>query len=134
MALNILNMQGLSTEKVITDQGGLGVAYQHDKLQQDIRTLLLTRQGSVIGNPLYGSTLHTYIFDQESDSSIASLKREITDILRENYNFINEVSIDATIDKTSLNLKISYTTTVDNLTSSLQFTIPLDDNGMILST
>lgn len=132
MSLNILSMQGLSTEKVITEQGGLGVAYQHDKLQQDIKTLLLTRKGSVIGNPLYGSTLHEYLFDQASSSTYSALISEITDILKENYNFINEVSINISVKEHKLYLSIQYTTTVDNLSSSLEFTIPLDDNGMII--
>lgn len=131
MAINILSMQGLSTEKVITEQGGLGVSYQHDKLQEDIKTLLLTRRGSVIGNPLYGSNLHEYLFDQNSTSTIEEAKTEITNILQDNYNFISTVDIDATVKVNELYLKISYTTTVDNLSTSLEFTIPLDDNGYI---
>ena len=62
-SINVLTLQGMSTDKVINSLGSIGVVAQHDKLQQDIRTLLLTRKGSLLGNPEYGSNLYRYLFD-----------------------------------------------------------------------
>lgn len=124
-------MQGMSTDKVINSYGGIGVVVQHEKLQQDIRTLLLTKKGSVIGNPGYGSTLHTYLFDNSSNNTILLVNTEITDILKSNYNFINEVETTSKVDGNSLFISISYTTINDNLSTKLEFSIPLTEEGLI---
>lgn len=129
--MNILNMQGLSTEQVITPLGGLGVVAQHEKLLQDIETLLLTRRGSVIGNPLYGSNLHEYLFDLSSDTTISLIEKEIEAILLENYNFITAVTTQADINGTTLHIVINYSTNNSSLSTKLEFTIPISEEGGI---
>lgn len=124
-------MQGMSTDKVINAYGGIGVVMQHEKLQQDIRTLLLTKKGSVIGNPGYGSNLHTYLFDHSNDNTILLINTEIKDILKNNYNFINNVETVSKVDGPALYISISYTTLNDNLSTKLEFSIPLTEEGMI---
>ena len=124
-------MQGMSTDKVITPYGGIGVVMQHEKLQQDIRTLLLTKKGSVIGNPAYGSNLHTYLFDHSNDNTILQVNTEIQDILKSNYNFINDVESVSKVVDSALYISISYTTLNNNLSTKLEFTIPLTEEGTI---
>jgi len=124
-------MQGMSTDKVINSYGGIGVVMQHEKLQQDIRTLLLTKRGSVIGNPAYGSNLHTYLFDNSSDNTILLVNTEISNILKNNYNFINDVETVSRVEGTALYISISYTTINDNLSTKLEFSIPLTEEGIV---
>ena len=69
--MNILNMQGLSIDNVITPLGKIGVTNQHDKLMQDIVTLLVTKKGTVIGNPTYGSILHTLLFETANQVTLS---------------------------------------------------------------
>ncbi len=134
MSVNILSLQGMSTDKVINNQGSIGVVYQHEKLQQDVRTLLLTQKNSLIGNPNYGSNLYTYIFDEGNSADITLLKAEISEILTNNYNFINKVDTKTKIENNTLTIKISYTTTTDNLSSTLEYTFPLDENNQVSYT
>ena len=131
MSINILGLQGMSTDKVINPLGSIGVVQQHAKLQQDVRTLLLTRRGSLIGNPEFGSTLHELIFDQASSSSIALAENEISTILKSNYNFIHTVETKADVEGNNLYIAISYTTINDNLSTKLEYRIPLNDEGRI---
>ena len=131
MNINVLSLQGMSTDKVINPLGSIGVVFQHEKLQQDVRTLLLTRKGSLIGNPNYGSTLHEYLFDRTSASTILLVENEISDILRNNYNFINKVETKIEVQGNALYISISYTTINDNLSTRLEYKIPLNEEGRI---
>ena len=131
MNINVLTLQGMSTDKVINPLGSIGVVAQHDKLQQDVRTLLLTRKGSLIGNPAYGSNLYTYLFEHASDTTISLVNSEIEDILRQNYNFINSVETSARVEGNILYISISYTTINDNLSTRLEYAIPLNEEGRI---
>lgn len=131
MNINVLSLQGMSTDKVINPLGSIGVVAQHEKLQQDVRTLLLTQKGSLIGNPRYGSNLHSYLFDPANDYSITLLESEISDILKENYNFINTVETTARVEEHNLYISISYTTINDNLSTKLEYSIPLNEEGRI---
>ena len=131
MNINVLTLQGMSTDKVINPLGSIGVVAQHDKLQQDVRTLLLTRRGSLIGNPAYGSNLYTYLFDHANDTTINLVNSEIEDILKNNYNFINTVETSSRVEGNTLYISISYTTINDNLSTKLEYQIPLNEEGYI---
>ena len=131
MNINVLSLQGMSTDKVINPLGSIGVVAQHDKLQQDVRTLLLTQRGSLIGNPAYGSTLHTYLFEPSSETTLTLLNNEISDILKTNYNFINAIETVSKIDRNTLYISITYTTINDNLSTKLEYAIPLNEEGRI---
>lgn len=130
--MNILSMQGLSINMIINPLGGLGVTSQHDKLLQDIQTLLLTRRGTVIGNPSYGSYLHDILFELGSTSTIERVKNEISQVLLDNYNFIDETLIECSMEKNNLHVSITYTTINVNLSTRLEFNIPLASEGGIL--
>lgn len=131
--MNILTMQGLTIDqtKLINPLGGLGVTNQFYKLHEDIETLLLTRRGSVIGNPSYGSRLHEMLFETGSDITLNRVKTEIIRILTENYNFINEVDVVCKMEATTLHVQVTYTTLNDDLSTKLEFNIPLSSEGGI---
>ena len=129
--MNILSMQGMSTATVINSQGSIGIVSQYDKLQQDIRTLLLTRKGSLLGNPEYGSNLYKFLFELSSDTNLVLINKEIRDVLLDNYNFITEVKIDSKIDGNALYLTIDYFTINTNLSTRLEYKIPLNTEGGI---
>lgn len=127
--MNVLNMQGLSTDKVINPLGQLGVVNQQEKLAQDLRTLILTRQGSVLGNPLYGSRLHEILFDVANDATIALAEAEVKTIIEENYNIIHNVNIKCSVEENTLHMSVSYSTLNSELSTSLEFDIPIDTRG-----
>ena len=130
--MNILTMQGLTTDKVINPLGGLGVTNQYYKLHEDIETLLLTRRGSVVGNPTYGSYLHEILFETANKATLKRVEDEIHRILLNNYNFISEVVTDCEVQGTTLYISIVYKTLNDNLSTKLEFNIPLASEGGIL--
>ena len=130
-SINVLTLQGMSTDKVINSLGSIGVVAQHDKLQQDIRTLLLTRKGSLLGNPEYGSNLYKYLFDNSSNTNILLINDEVKSVLLDNYNFIKEVVIDSEIDSNLLYLRIDYVTINTNLSTRLEYKIPFNTEGGI---
>lgn len=129
--MNILNMQGMSTRQVLNPLGGIALTNQHEKLQEDIATLLITRRGSIIGNPSYGSYLHEILFETGNESTLARVKAEISRILTSNYNFIDTVEIECTMEGNLLHAEISYTTINVNLSTKLEFDIPLSSEGGI---
>ena len=127
--MNVLNMQGLSTDKVINPLGQLGVVNQQEKLAQDLRTLILTRQGSVLGNPLYGSRLHEILFDTSSEETLALAESEVKTIIESNYNLIHNVKVKCTVKDKTLHMIVSYSTLNSELSTNLEFDIPLDTRG-----
>lgn len=129
--MNILSMQGMTTDKVINPLGQIGVVAQHTKLKQDMLTLLLTRYGSVIGNPTYGSHLHEYLFDQNSETTIKQAAVEIENVLKNNYNFLYNIKVSGKVDNNTLTLYVNYSTLNSNLSTTLEFNIPLNANGGI---
>lgn len=129
--MNILTMQGLSTAKVINPLGGLGVTNQYYKLHEDIETLLLTRRGSVPGNPSYGSYLHEILFETGSNTTMKRVEDEVERILKDNYNFIHDTQITCNMENLTLHVQIVYTTINDNLSTKLEFNIPLASTGGI---
>lgn len=130
-SINVLTLQGMSTDKVINSLGSIGVVAQHEKLQQDVRTLLLTRKGALLGNPEYGSNLYRYLFDSMSGTNISLINNEVRDLLINNYNFIKDVTISSEIDTTTLYLRIDYVTINTNLSTRLEYKIPLATEGGI---
>lgn len=132
MNINVLTLQGMSTDKVINPLGSIGVVAQHDKLQQDVRTLLLTQRGSLIGNPAYGSRLHEYLFEPSNTTTLNLINSEISEILKNNYNFINTIETVSRVDGNILYISISYTTINDNLSTKLEYAIPLNEEGRII--
>lgn len=132
MNINVLTLQGMSTDKVINPLGSIGVVAQHNKLQQDVRTLLLTQKGSLIGNPAYGSRLHEYLFESSNDSTLNLLNAEIAEILKKNYNFINTIETISKVETNTLYISISYTTINDNLSTKLEYQIPLNEEGRVI--
>lgn len=129
--MNVLNLQGLSTDKVINPLGQLGVVSQQTKLIQDLRTLLLTRYGSVIGNPTYGSKLYDILFEQASEATIAQAELEIKNVIQSNYNFIYNVTVKAEVQPNALHLTVKYSTLNTELLTTLEFDIPLNTRGGI---
>lgn len=131
--MNVLNLQGLSTDKVINPLGQLGVVNQQEKLAQDIRTLLLTRYGTVLGNPTYGSKLHEILFDQASEETMHVAEHEIKTIINSNYNFIYNVEVKCTVLTNALHVLVEYSTMNAELLTSLEFDIPLNTRGVIIN-
>lgn len=129
--MNILTMQGMTIDKVINPLGRIGISSQYYKLHEDIETLLLTRAGSVIGNPSYGSRLHEILFETGGESTLQRVRTEITKILKENYNFINEILVTCKMESTTLHATIVYTTINESLSTKLEFNIPIASGGGI---
>lgn len=129
--MNILTMQGMTTDKVINPLGQIGVVSQHEKLKQDMLTLLLTRYGSVIGNPTYGSHLYEYLFENASEALLTSISLEIEKLLSLHYDFIYDIDVLLEVKGNILNMNITYSTLNSNLSTTLEFNIPLNENGGI---
>lgn len=129
--MNILNLQGISTDKIINPLGQLGVVSQQEKLLQNMVTLLMTQKGSLLGNPDYGSRLHEYLFETSSDTMLSSVKKEIRSVIETNYNSLNNLEIDTEIKENGLYVTLNYTTLNSDLSSAMEFTIPIGKKGGI---
>ena len=77
------------------------------------------------------SYLHEILFETGNESTLKRVENEITRILKDNYNFINEVTINCNMVGNTLRAEIIYTTLNDNLSTRLEFNIPLASEGGI---
>lgn len=129
--MNILTMQGMSLDPVLTPLGGIALKNQYAKLHDDIETLLLTKYGTTIGNPTYGSHLHEILFETGSNSTMDKVKIEVERVMLDNYNFIKDLEIECSMEESELHVSIDYKTSNANLSTKLEFNIPLSSEGGI---
>ena len=100
-----------------------------DAIRSNMVLLLSSEQGTLFGDPYFGSLLKKYIYEQSNsivaDLLIDELYTTITTFMPQ--VFLTRKDIEIYSDKTSIFAKIKYTYKIDN-TSDL-FTIMLTQSG-----
>lgn len=106
--MNVLSMSGISSPKFINTKGGTSVVVQHQKLQQDWYNLLKTERGTLLGNPEFGSDLHTYLFQPATIALGDSIKREVQRVIEDNYTSIRITNIDVALKEDYVYITVTY--------------------------
>ena len=100
----IEKFKGINSEELFNVAGGTNMSEGMIKFQQDVKHLLETPLGSVLGNLNYGSKLYQLLFLPVSESTGTLIQEEIQRTIEVNYADIKVVSIDITFGKrTKLN-------------------------------
>ena len=103
----------------------------YDKLVQlksNVRNLLLTRKGERLGQPTFGTNLHTLLFEPNDEE----LEQKIYDTIDNSIRnwlpqlSIREINIEATDemkDKNSINVSIVFTANYNRQDFNVEFTV-----------
>lgn len=106
--MRIINLYGISSQKPINTLGGLRIISGNDKFHDDLKVLLETKRGTLIGDPNFGSNLHTLLFLPATDATAQLIRDEVATCIDKYYTNITIVSIDVYFNKYSVSMRINY--------------------------
>lgn len=121
--MQVPKFRGLNSEELFNVQGGTGVVEGNVKFQQDVKHLLETPLGSVLGNLNYGSNLYRYIFLPLRESTGNLIQEEIKTRIENNYSDITVDNVDVTIGDKTINITIGFNNNNSNIMDYIEMDI-----------
>lgn len=121
--------KGIDSVNVFDCRGGTGVAEGNAKFQQDVKHLLETPLGSVLGNLKYGSLLYQYIFLPVQESTGTLIQNEIKKRIEDNYSDIVIDTVDVTLSRRKINVSIGMNNGNSNVVEYIDLDFSTVDGG-----
>lgn len=121
--MKVPKFRGLNSEELFNVQGGTGVVEGNVKFQQDVKHLLETPLGSVLGNLNYGSNLYRYIFLPLRESTGNLIQEEIKTRIENNYSDITVDNVDVTMGDKTINITIGFNNNNSNIMDYIEMDI-----------
>lgn len=121
--------KGIDSVNVFDCRGGTGVAEGNAKFQQDVKHLLETPLGSVLGNLKYGSLLYQYIFLPVQESTGTLIQNEVKKRIEDNYSDIVIDTVDVTLSKRKINVSIGMNNGNSNVVEYIDLDFSTVDGG-----
>ena len=107
MLLN--KFRGIDSEHLFSVNGRTNWSEGHIKFQQDVKHLLETPLGSMLGNLNYGSNLYQLLFLPVSESTGVLIQEEVQRVIELNYVDIKVPEINVTFDKNKVFVSLGIT-------------------------
>lgn len=114
MSVNIYGLSGLSLD-LLSVLGNAKYKTTVNKFQEDLKTLLETKKGTLIGDPAFGSNLIDLLYEPANESTAALIRQEVATTIENYYNNINITQVDVTFRTNTVKLLIYYTITNTNI-------------------
>lgn len=109
--MNILSLSGMPVINPITTLGNIRVVQNVEKFHNDLKVLLETEKGTMIGDPEFGSNLFKYLFLPASASTAALIREEIRTNIESNFENIIVKNINIIFEKNTATVEITYAAT-----------------------
>lgn len=107
MSVNIYSLNGISLT-LLTNLGNVRTKFSTEKFREDLRTLLETQKGTLIGDPAFGSDLYQLLFEPANSSTAALIRQEVANTIEKYYNNIVINQVDVTYKTNTVQLHIYY--------------------------
>lgn len=111
----VQKFKGIDSEDLFTAWGTTNVATGNLKFQQDIKHLLETPLGSVVGNLDYGSNLYQLLYLPVNDALGTMIQEEIRNCIERNYNDILVEEVEVYFEKRTVQVKIGINNNNSNI-------------------
>lgn len=105
----IQKFKGMNSEKVFNAGGGTNWSEGEIKFQQDVKHLLETPLGSMIGNLNYGSNLYQLLFLPVNEATGTLIQEEIKKTIESNYRDIKVPLVEVTFKGNTVFVSIGVT-------------------------
>lgn len=105
----IQKFKGMNSEKVFNVAGGTNWSEGDIKFQQDVKHLLETPLGSMIGNLNYGSKLYQLLFLPVNEATGTLIQEEIKKTIESNYRDIKVPYVEITFKNNTVYASIGVT-------------------------
>lgn len=109
--MNILSLTGMTVINPINSLGGIKVVQNLEKFHSDLKVLLETEKGTMIGDPEFGSNLYRYLFLPASESTASLIREEIRSCIENNFENIVVQNIDIVFENNTASAVITYSAT-----------------------
>lgn len=109
--MNILSLSGMTVINPINSLGGIRVVQNVEKFHSDLKVLLETEKGTMIGDPGFGSNLYRYLFLPASESTASFIREEIRTCIESNFENIIVQNIDIIFKDNTASAVITYAAT-----------------------
>ena len=104
----LFGLIGPSAEALLNSLGGWRRIASNTKFNDDLKVLLETRRGTLIGDPSFGSNLHELLFEPANEATASLIRHEVASTIEEHFGNINIESVDVTFRPLTVKLDISY--------------------------
>lgn len=107
MSVKIYGLNGISLD-LLTSLGNVRSKSSIDKFKEDLRTLLETQKGTLIGDPAFGSNLYQLLFEPANAATAALIRQEVANTIEKYYTNVSIQQIDVTYKVNTVKLLIYY--------------------------
>jgi phage baseplate assembly protein W len=104
---NIYGLSGIGIS-LLNNLGGVSLNNVGTKFKEDLRVLLETKKGTLIGDPGFGSNLYNLLYEPANEGTAALIREEVAATIENYYTNISVSQIDVTFKKYSIQLSIYY--------------------------
>lgn len=115
----MFGLYGMNSQNLINVRGGLTVSESSSKFHDDLKILLETKKGTLVGDPEFGSNLYLYLYEPASEATASLLRTEVDTVISKYYpNFVVQ-SVDVYFREKTIALVITYSIVNSNVTDSV---------------
>lgn len=107
--MNLFGLIGPSAEALLNNLGGWRRIISNTKFNDDLKVLLETRKGTLIGDPSYGSNLYQLLFEPANEATAVQIRHEVANTIEEHFGNLVIDSVDVTFRPHTVRLDIGYT-------------------------
>lgn len=106
--MNIFGIAGASADSLLNNLGGFKRLVSNSKFHDNLKVLLETRKGTLIGDPDYGSNLYQLLFEPANEATAALIRQEVATTIEKYYSNVVIDSVDVTFKSMTIQLNVSY--------------------------
>ena len=117
--MRIINLYGMMYKKTINTLGGLRIGSGNDKFHDDLKVLLETRKGTMLGDPDFGSNLFTLLYLPANEATAQMIRDEVATCVHKYFSNINLLAIDVLYKQYSVSMVIYYTLSSGSVSNSV---------------
>ena len=105
----------MSAQSTYNSLGGFRRLISNNKFHDDLRMLLETEKGTLIGDPDFGSTLHSLLFEPANNATASLMRQEIATSIETYYPNVTINSVDVTFTDKTVKFFIHYSISNTNI-------------------
>ena len=107
MSVKIYELNGISLD-LLTSLGNVRTKSSLDKFKEDLRMLLETKRGTLIGDPAFGSSLYQILFEPANKSTAALIRQEVANTIEKYYTNVSVQQIDINFRLNTVQISIFF--------------------------
>lgn len=107
MSVKIYELNGISLN-LLTNLGNVRLKSSLEKFKEDLRMLLETKRGTLIGDPAFGSNLYQILFEPANESTAALIRQEVATTIEKYYTTVSIQQIDINFKSNTVQISIFF--------------------------